>query len=129
MILAIKTDQQEATILLIDGDKIIASKSWQAHRELADVILKKIEEILKESDLEWSDIEGVIGYQGPGSFTGLRIGLTVANTLAESLKVPIVSANQKSWPLKAADRINSGDDDKIVMPEYGADANITKPRK
>ena len=51
------------------------------------------------------------------------------NTLADSLNIPIVSAMGDNWRDLALDKLRSGENEKIVMPEYGAAANITAPRK
>ena len=66
---------------------------------------------------------------GPGSFTGLRIGLTVLNTIASSQAIPIVGATGDDWQDVAVAGIDSGQNDEIVMPFYGSEANITAPRK
>lgn len=128
MILFLKTDQEEAQVGLYKKE-VIAEKKWKAHRELSDTLLKSIEEVLASKDLEWSDISGIIIFKGPGSFTGLRIGTTVANTLSESLSVPIVGSKGQDWLGTGVERINNSENEKIVMPEYGGEANITQPRK
>lgn len=98
---------------------------WQAGRTLARGLLKFLEE--KTGDLH--DISGIGVMKGPGSFTGLRIGLTVANTLADSLNIPIVGAMGEDWRETALSKLRAGESEKIVMPEYGAAAHITAPRK
>ena len=72
---------------------------------------------------------GIGVMKGPGSFTGLRIGLTVTNTLADSLSAPIVGATGEDWRETALEKLRAGENEKIVMPEYGAVAHITAPRK
>jgi len=67
--------------------------------------------------------------KGPGSFTGLRIGITVFNTIADTNNVPIVGETGDSWQDKAIMRLENGENDHVVLPEYGSEANITKPRK
>ncbi len=128
MILTIKTDQPEATITL-QADVEIDSISWQAHRELSNTLMIKIKELLSKNDRKLQELEGVIVFSGPGSFTGLRIGHTVGNTLAYSLKIPIVATGGENWIKNGVSRLNDSQDDKIVTPEYGNEANITKPRK
>jgi tRNA threonylcarbamoyladenosine biosynthesis protein TsaB len=129
IILAIKTDSPEAEFAIYNQDKLIDSLSFSAHRELADKIHLKINELLQKNKTELKDLNGVIVYMGPGSFTGLRIGLSAANALAYSLNIPITGAAHEDWPTVALDKIISGKNDTQVMPFYGAEPNITTPRK
>ncbi len=130
MILTIRTDNPEAEIgLFFDTGQKRQYKKWQAHRELAESIHKKISDILKAEDKNWQDISGIVCYKGPGSFTGLRIGLTVGNTLAYGLSVPIVSNVGKDWITDGIKEIAKGKNDAIVVPEYGRDPHITQQKK
>jgi len=129
LLLTIRTDKPEAEIGLFDNETELAYEKWEAHRELSQTIHKKIEALLKSQKKKWKDLEGIICYKGPGSFTGLRIGLTVGNSLAYSLDLPIVSDTGDDWISKATKRLQNNENEKIAMPEYGAEANITKPRK
>lgn len=110
-------------------DHDVSWHSWQADRQLAHGLLGYLRDTLKTHHATFEDITGIGVFRGPGSFTGLRIGLTVANTLADALTVPIVGANGDAWVENAADRLQHGENDRVVLPEYGADARITKPRK
>lgn len=111
----------------------------ELNRDMARDILGFIKECLQKNGLDWQDIAGLGVFAGPGSFTGLRIGITVLNTLSDGLKIPIVSSknsdNSKTgegmddWLEAAKLRLSAGENDKIALPFYGADANITKPRK
>lgn len=129
IIIAIKTDNPEAELYLYDSQKEIINIKWQAHRQLADTIHFKIKEALDSQYLELSDIEGVVIFRGPGSFTGLRIGASVVNTLAYAVQVPIVGTTGADWLIDGLKRLLVGQDDKIVVPYYGAEANITLPKK
>lgn len=102
---------------------------WEAHRELARGLLSFIETELKQRGKTFSDITAIGAFRGPGSFTGLRIGLTVLNTLAGGLPVPIVGEEGDEWQEKATARLQHGDDDGVVLPSYGSQAHITLPRK
>jgi tRNA threonylcarbamoyladenosine biosynthesis protein TsaB len=128
-ILTIRSDKPEAEIGLFDSEKQLDYEVWTADRELSLTILGKIKELLKKNNIDFSDLQGIIGYKGPGSFTGLRIGLTVANTLAYGLKVPIVGSDAEAWIQDGVSRLNSGDDERIVQPGYGRAPNVTKPKK
>jgi tRNA threonylcarbamoyladenosine biosynthesis protein TsaB len=129
MTLALRTDKPEAELYLFKDDKKLAEIKWPAHRELAETLNTKIEEILNKSSISYDKLEGIAVYKGPGSFTGLRIGMSVANALAYAQSIPIVAKTGEDWLGKSARALKSGGNDKIAVPEYGASANITKPRK
>src|SRR5687767_2291411 len=97
IILTIRTDKPEAEIGLFDGDKQLIYEEWEAHRQLSSTILIKIRELLESQGMDWADIEGLICFIGPGSFTGLRIGVTVANTMSATLDIPISGTNGEGW--------------------------------
>lgn len=124
MIILLDTSTPVCFLTVIDGESRQDSE-WQAGRTLARGLLKFLEE--KTGDLH--DISGIGVMKGPGSFTGLRIGLTVANTLADSLNIPIVGTTGEDWRETALKKLRAGENEKIVMPEYGAAAHITAPRK
>jgi tRNA threonylcarbamoyladenosine biosynthesis protein TsaB len=130
MILAIRTEKPEAEIALLDPiGSSVDSLIWQAHKELSVTILEQISNILQRNGFDFQDVSGLIVYQGPGSFTGLRIGITVANTFAYSRQVPIVGAQGPDWIQSGYSKIGKAEIGQYVMPEYGGEANITKPRK
>jgi tRNA threonylcarbamoyladenosine biosynthesis protein TsaB len=128
VILAIDTSTMLCRIALVDGDRHI-DEEWEAGRQLADQLIGHLREFLAAHDASWSDISSLIIFKGPGSFTGLRIGLTVMNTMAETLDVPIVGVTGENWVNEGRRRLESGENDRLVMPLYGREANITKPRK
>ncbi len=103
--------------------------SWEAGRGLAKGLLSFLETQLHEVGKGWDDITGIVSYQGPGSFTGLRIGITVCNSLAYAGALPIVGTVGENWQELGIQRLHAGENDEIVMPEYGGEANITQPRK
>jgi tRNA threonylcarbamoyladenosine biosynthesis protein TsaB len=129
IILTIRTDKTEAEMGLYDNERQIAYEEWQAHRQLAETIHLKIKEILNKSSLSLEDIQGVVCFKGPGSFTGLRIGLTVGNALVYALKIPIVARQDLNWLENGIKDLLAGKNDKVALPEYGSEAKTTKQRK
>ncbi len=129
LILALRTDNPKAEIGLFDDQRKLSYETWQAHRQLADTLHNKIEDLLKEQKKSWQDIEGIVVFKGPGSFTGLRIGLTVANTLAYALDIPAVGEMGEDWVKEGQKRLANGEEDLPVMPEYGAPVHITIQKK
>jgi tRNA threonylcarbamoyladenosine biosynthesis protein TsaB len=129
LILTIRTDKPEAEIGLYDGQNKLAYEVWTAHRQLAETLHRKIEALLTSKDRQWADLQGIVCFQGPGSFTGLRIGLTVANALSYSYGLPVVAQQDPDWLETGIRRLASGEKDELALPYYGADAHITLPRK
>jgi tRNA threonylcarbamoyladenosine biosynthesis protein TsaB len=129
LILTIRTDKPEAEVGLFDDEKKLAYETWHAHRELSITLHRKIEDLLGSQQKKLQDLEGVVAFQGPGSFTGLRIGLTVANSLAYGLDIPIVASGGDDWIAAGITRLQNGEHDKLALPEYGAPVHITQQKK
>ena len=129
IILTLRTDKPESELAIFNNLIKIDEIKWQANRVLADTIHLKIKELLDRQSLSWQDIKGIVCYKGPGSFTGLRIGLSVANALAYSLQIPIMGKSSINWQLMGVNDLLNGNNDKITLPEYGGEVKITKPKK
>ena len=96
---------------------------------------------MQGENIAWQDLSGLAVFAGPGSFTGLRIGATIMNTLASSIDIPIIAATNSDfsvqndenstddWREIARQKLANGENDKIALPFYGREARITKPRK
>ncbi len=129
LILTLRTDKPEAEIALYQDSERLAYEIWEAHRQLAETIHIKIRQLLENAGKDWPDIQGIVCFQGPGSFTGLRIGAAVVNALASGNNVSIVGSVEKDWIALGTKRLLSGQNDLAVNPYYGAEPNITKPVK
>lgn len=130
-ILTIRTDRPEAEVGVYDpqGGQL-GYYTWLAHRQLSSTLLGVIRDELAKHDMKLGDLSGVVVFRGPGSFTGLRIGIAIANALTHELKIPIVGvANEDQWLERGLSRIKNGDNDRLVMPEYGSEAHITPPKR
>lgn len=128
-IISLRTDNPVAEIGLYSGHDQLAYVKWEAHRHLAETLHSKLRELLASTGIEWNEVSGIICYQGPGSFTGLRIGLSVANSIASANNIPIVGATGDGWQTRAIDSLLQGVDEKTVIPKYGSLPHITAPRK
>jgi tRNA threonylcarbamoyladenosine biosynthesis protein TsaB len=128
-ILIIRTDNPEAEIGIYRNNDSLTHYSWHAHRELAETIHVVLKQQLDQVKVTLNDLNGIIFFKGPGSFTGLRIGASVANTLADSLHIPIVGTTGSTWISEGIKRLRGGDNMTYVMPAYGSEPHITPPRK
>ena len=129
IVISIRTDNPEAEVGLFDGRRPLEYEVWHAHRTLSATLHAKIEALLAHRNLDYQDVEGIVCYEGPGSFTGLRIGITTGNALAYGLGLPIVASSGEDWAQRGIERLTAGEHDDIVLPHYGADVHITTPRK
>jgi len=129
IILTIRTDKPDAEIGLYDDQLLRKYETWTAHRQLAETIHLKIQDLLQLQSIEWKDIGGIVCFQGPGSFTGLRIGLSVGNALAYGLHIPIIAASGGQWIVDGITRLLNRQTDIFVTPEYGSDVHITLPKR
>lgn len=125
MILTIRTENPEAEIglFLVDGARL-AYKKWQAHRQLSETILVVVKELLDGQNEDFTALDGIVFYKGPGSFTGLRIGASVSN----ALKVKCVNENGEDWVKKGIERLKNGESE-LALPYYGEEAHTTQPKK
>ncbi len=130
MILCLKTNDPKTIVeLYATTSELLDSYSWAAERNLAHDLLSVIRDRLVSKGAEWKDLTGIILFQGPGSFTGLRIGATTANTLAHAQQIPIVGVSGDKWVQDGMRRLDNKENDKIVLPKYGSEANITQAKK
>jgi tRNA threonylcarbamoyladenosine biosynthesis protein TsaB len=83
--------------------------------DLAEQLLAWIRDKLAKNHHTWQDITEIEFMSGPGSYTGLRIGASIVNTLSHELHIPLKDHHGQTHP--------------IIIPDYGRPAHITPPRK
>jgi len=102
MILKIDTTKrEEVTVELIEKKSGLKDQLVQKQKLGSQVLLPMIVKILKRNKVGFSDLTGIEVNVGPGSFTGTRVGVAVANALGFALNIPV---NNKKG--------------KIVLPVY-----------
>lgn len=129
LVLTIRSDKPAAEIGLFNGIDQLGYETWEAHRALAETIHTKIEALLTLHGQTLRDLTGIVAFKGPGSFTGLRIGLSVANAFADALQLPVIASDGEDWIASGIACLAAGQSDSIALPEYGALPNITAPKK
>lgn len=78
-------------ILVLYKDKTVLDKMNIESREHSVHTISEIDNILRRNEIKVNDLKQIFVVNGPGSFTGVRIGVTIAKTLAFTLKIPIKS--------------------------------------
>lgn len=129
MILTIKTDSPVAELGLFDqSGSLVARHTWQADRQLAATLLTSIEDFCAAQGQSLNDLTGVVVYSGSGSFTGLRIGASVANALAYSLSIKVAKSSGEDWRDDLLGLLDAAKKGTYVVPDYDRPANITQPK-
>jgi len=82
---------ERLNIAVVENDKILIEVSREARGVLSEVIVSSIAETLKQTDTKLSELSALAISIGPGSYTGLRVGLSVAKALAWSNKLLLVA--------------------------------------
>ena len=88
--LAIDTSTNILSIALVRDDEILAHFDEPTKNNQSEILMTRIETLMKHCELKPSDLEKIAVAIGPGSYTGVRVGVTVAKTLAFALAIPIV---------------------------------------
>jgi tRNA threonylcarbamoyladenosine biosynthesis protein TsaB len=89
-ILAIDTATLVSSVALATVDNVLAEITLQTKKTHSELLMPHIAKLLDMAQVAKSDLKGVAVSIGPGSFTGLRIGLSTAKTLAYALHIPVV---------------------------------------
>lgn len=90
-ILAIETTGPYASVALMDAKaKIVASKKSEELMNHLKDLMPMVDELLKEAKIEKSELTAVAASIGPGSYTGIRIGVSTARAIAQALNIPCV---------------------------------------
>lgn len=93
LILLIETATTSCSVALSEGGRVIAVKEANERNIHASHITVFIEEVMKSSGKPYSDLKAVAISKGPGSYTGLRIGVSTAKGLCFALGIPLISVN------------------------------------
>lgn len=91
MILQIETATTSCSVALAEAGEVIAYREINMRNIHAEVITIYIDEILKEGNYNYNDIDAIAVSSGPGSYTGLRIGVSTAKGLCFALDKPLIA--------------------------------------
>ncbi|MDY0042933.1 MAG: tRNA (adenosine(37)-N6)-threonylcarbamoyltransferase complex dimerization subunit type 1 TsaB [Desulforhabdus sp.] len=89
-VIAVDTSTSSGSAALLDGDLLVAEWSLQCAQTHNRRLLRSIDFLLQQAGWSLNDLDGFAVATGPGSFTGLRIGLSTVKTLAWSVNKPFV---------------------------------------
>jgi tRNA threonylcarbamoyl adenosine modification protein YeaZ len=90
MLLAIDTSTDSAGLALVQDGRTLAETTWRCGQNHSVELLPHLTRLLEESEVELKSVGCILVARGPGSFNGLRVGLSTAKGLAFSLGIPII---------------------------------------
>ena len=91
VILCIETATSVCSVALSKEGSLFGHKETQIGNSHAEIITVFIDELIKASGLNYSDLSAIAVSKGPGSYTGLRIGVSTAKGLCYALDIPLIS--------------------------------------
>ncbi len=123
MVLCIDTATADSGISLVSSDKSLGYIALE-QMNASENIIKSIDKLISQSNISLSDLKGVMVIKGPGSFTGLRVGISVANQFAHQLKIPIIGLTTDEWYKYRTDEkdfvyLQTMNRDEVYMVVYG----------
>ena len=105
-ILAIDTSSQNATVAVMSDERLIGEYTVNNGKTHSQIIMPLISDIVKKSGLDINDIDVFACGVGPGSFTGLRIGIATAKALSQACKKKIIGVSSVEAVAKAFEYSN-----------------------
>lgn len=91
--LSLSTSSPQGSLALADGLQVIASETWQKQSSHSEVVTSMLSSAFEKVQKNFSQIDLLMCTHGPGSFTGLRVGLSVVRTLAQAHNIPVVDVD------------------------------------
>ena len=125
-LLVLDTATRTPVVALASRDgTILGERRWESRHRHGERLLEELDTLLGETGIGKRDLGGVIVGTGPGSFTGLRIGLATAKVIAYSLSVPIVGVSTtRALALAAATPSVAGDSIAVTLPAGSVDRYV-----
>lgn len=108
-VLGIDTSNLVMSLAVVEKDKLLGEYTTNLKKNHSIRLMPAISLLLDELDIEPADLNGIAIAQGPGSYTGVRIGVTTAKSMAWALGIPLVGVSS----LEAVARNGAGFDGRV----------------
>ena len=110
--LSIDTAFEQLSLALSEDDSILAQYHSAERRRNASVMFQRLEDLMNHAGIKPNAIDAFVINQGPGSYTGVRIGMAFVNTLAQVFEKPVLPVNSLRL---LATQVNQEEDSFLVM--------------
>jgi tRNA threonylcarbamoyladenosine biosynthesis protein TsaB len=121
LILCIETATPVCSVALVQGDQVVALRESNDQNTHSSVLTIFIKELFQESGLSPYDLNAVAVSKGPGSYTGLRIGVSTAKGVCYGADIPLIAINTlQSMALGMSAEMKASDKDMLLCPMIDA---------
>jgi len=126
MILVLDTATRRPVVALAtDEGSVLAERTWESKHRHGEELLARLDEALADASARRQELTSVVVGTGPGSFTGLRIGLATAKTIAYAMGIPIVGVSSTHALALAAVTANPAlSEVTVALPAGAADRYV-----
>lgn len=111
--LFIDTSTNIGILALLKDSKLLNQITIKSNNDLSNTIFSYLDKLLKSSEVLVDQIKKIYVVVGPGSFTGIRVGVTIAKTMAWTKKIDII-------PLSSLEVIASSSNEDVIIPYIDA---------
>ncbi len=136
-VLAFDTAASELSVALLKEEETLTQNTIKESGKQSELLIPEIEKILREQKIWYQDLGLIVATKGPGSFTGTRIGLTVARVIKASTNLPLILINSdevknleiNSIALLGLERFRNGQTSEDLNPIYSEGPRISERKK
>lgn len=120
IVLAVDTATEMVSVALVDGDELLGASEARSERRHAEDLTPMLDFVMKRAGLEFADVDAIAVDVGPGLFTGMRVGIAAAQSLAHVLSVPLVGVDALEAMVNGANGVVGAE---LVVPTVDARRN------
>ncbi|WP_251920973.1 tRNA (adenosine(37)-N6)-threonylcarbamoyltransferase complex dimerization subunit type 1 TsaB [Pediococcus acidilactici] len=113
-ILALDTSNVALSVAVLENDQLLAIQTTNIKRNHSKQLMPIISQTLKTAEVSLADLDRIVVVKGPGSYTGLRIAVTTAKTLAMTLEIELVGISSLAM------LVPNAPNDGLVVPFFDA---------
>jgi len=129
--LAFDCSTSSMSIVLMDNEKILGEKNYLQEAKHSEMLVLEIKNLLDANKITFNDLDLIVGTNGPGSYTGIRVALAVLKIIKITIQKPILTVNccevlayKYSKNYSKINVVIQANKDEVYFAKYGANNNL-----
>ena len=129
--LAFDCSTSSMSIVLMDNEKILGEKNYLQEAKHSEMLVLEIKNLLDANKIAFNDLDLIVGTNGPGSYTGIRVALAVLKIIKITIPKPILTVNccevlayKYSKNYSKINVVIQANKDEVYFAKYGANNNL-----